>query len=204
MPNEYKMRVVGSSPNVLWPAEGLVLPSVMKVAVTDARLPFDLDLQFTLEAGWIVCERFTAQRRAGGSAITNADLRIPIERIGLQAARDIATSAHQVGNDWVLDPTQRPANVGRVLKGMKPTSVAAKHRAPERAKNHQALLRKVVRSYRKCADTRAPARTIGNELGYSESYVKKLLVEARTLEMLGPAIPGRSGEAKSTGKRRAT
>jgi hypothetical protein len=142
-----------------------------------------------------VCAGLEAFRRPDGMPITRRGLNsLPIERL----VREIAAQV----------PWQKTTGPGYVtydlIAGADEQTAVRRKLEPRRGRRadpaaHDDLIRRVVTAYRELIPaTSRPKPHIAAELGVSPSYVAALLREARQRGWLGPAIPGRAGEAAET------
>jgi hypothetical protein len=184
---------------VWWAEQGRAAPASF-TATFDG--PFALTLEVAFQDGRPICERLEASRLQGGAPLTNALARFPIRDLMLEAASQVLNEA---GNELTMDallagPSPSRSGIDEVLRHM---------RAGERrAKSHSELLKRVVTTYRRFieAGDQAPRTATAKELQLKATYVGRLLHEARRTKppLLGPAEPGRAGEAKRRARTNAT
>jgi hypothetical protein len=176
---------------VIWPDEGVAIPAAFTATIDDSRLPCLLMIDVAMEGLRPVCVRVEATRRAAGPPLTNANMRLPLAQLARQAALLIMSKATPgKPGSYGLDPFaifEENSEVGKRLR-----------ESSKRAADHQERLRHVADAYRTflAAGDPAPRRATANLLGYKESYIGRLLHEARrtTPPLLGQADPGRAIE----------
>lgn len=173
---------------------GVALPP-LEAEVDDSALSYLLHIMVEVVHGKPVCVGLEAFRRPGGMPITRRGLNsLPIERL----VREIAAQA----------PWRKAAGPGYVtydlIAGADERAAVRRQFEPRRGRRadpaaHDDLIRRAVTAYRELLPTTShPKPLIAAELGFSPSYVAALLREARQRGWLGPAIPGRAGEATDT------
>jgi hypothetical protein len=170
---------------------GVALPS-LEAEVDDQALPYLLRIKVEVVHGKPVCTALEATRRPGGMPVTRRGLNsLPVERlvriIAAQASWQKSAGPGHVTYDLIAGDDER----AKVRHQLEPR----RGRRPDPA-THDDLIRQAVRAYRELLPTTMhPKPHIAAELNISKSYVAALLREARQRGWLGPAIPGRAGEA---------
>jgi hypothetical protein len=186
----FKVRVGGDFAALDIP--GKVLPT-LEAEIDDPELPYVLQVTVRVVHGKPFCQSLAASTREGGRPVTRRGLNsLPVEHlvreIAAAAAWKMETGPGYVAYDLIAGSSERAA-VRRQLsprRGPQPDPAA-----------HDALIRRAVDAYRDllAEEIRKPKPVIAKELGISQTYVASLLREARKRGWLGPAIPGRAGEA---------
>jgi hypothetical protein len=173
-------------------APGMAL-STLEAEVDDPGLPYVLQMTVRVVHGKPVCQSLAASRREGGRPVTRRGLNLlPVENL----VREIAAAAAmkvETGPGYVTyDLITASGDFAAARRELSP----ARGRQPDPAV-HDVLLRQVVEAYRDllAEEIRKPKPVIAKKFMISQSYVGALLREARQRGWLGPAIPGRAGEA---------
>jgi hypothetical protein len=173
-------------------AGGLALPTT-KTEIDAPDLPYVLRLTVAVVHGKPVCIGLAAEMRRDGMPVTRRGLNsLPVDRLVRTIAANSAVATGSGPGYVTYDFPAGPDQVAAARREIEPRRGRRAH--PD---EHLRLLRKVVDAYRDLirAGCRKPKPFIATELCISQSYVRRLLTEARQIGMLGPAIPGRAGEA---------
>ena len=171
---------------------GLALPQA-EADIDDPALPYLLHIAVTVVHGKPICASLTAEQRAGGVPVTRRGLNaLPVDRLTREIAAHVAMRATVGPGTITYDMMGSPGNIAAVRKELAPK----RGRRADPAWRGE-LLGGVTAAYRDLlkAGIRQPKPHIARELGISQAYVGALLTEARRRGLLGPAIPGRAGEA---------
>jgi len=174
-----------------WRDAGVALPTRWRSLFENPDISFDVEMTIAIEGGRIVCEKFTASRKAGGPPVRNVELReVPIAALLELAAKRVTTVEGR--GDYFAQPEDDGGDAGgradRVIKSLRPSK---RTRADK-----EAVLQDVARIYREAiaVGDSAPRRAIAEKLDYTVGYAAKLVTQARERGFLGPASPGKAGE----------
>ena len=188
------MRVsIGGEMTPLAGAPDVAVPE-LGVEVDEPAIPYVLRLTVAVVHGKPVCTSLAAERRPGGPPVTRRGLNaLPVDRLVRAAAMEAAAKVASRGPGVVSYD---------LFGGGAATAAVAAEMAPRRGRPREdpgarrELMAKVVAQYRDLLPvTGHPKPVIARSLGISMSYVSALLAQARREGILGPAIPGRAGEA---------
>lgn len=173
---------------------------VSKYITATATSPsWQATVEIVIEDGRPVVEKVSVQRVDGGPEVSPSILRaVPVASIVRNALAIVAKPARfedgklRISLFPIEGEISATAEVGRYLNSQR--------RAPRSKDEHHKLLVEVAREYREaCADPNVirPRTHVATKLGYSSSYIGKLLCEARRTDppLLNKALgPGKAGE----------
>jgi len=164
----------------------------MVAEIDGPAIPYLLRLTIAVVHGKPICTSLTAERRPGGPPVTRRGLNsLPVDKLVRLAAADSAMTA-TTGDGWRSYDLLNDPGAAALLRELGPRRG---RRGDPGARVE--LIGKVVAAYRDllAAGIGQPKPAIARELAISVSYVSALLADARRQGLLGPAIPGRAGEA---------
>lgn len=170
----------------------IAIPEI-EASIDGPELPYRLHLVIAVVHGRPVCTSLTAERLPDGAPVTRRGLNsLPVDKLVRMAAAQSAATISR-GDGWTSYDLVTPEQSASVLAGLTPRRG---RRGDPGAREE--LVRKVVIAYRDllAAKVKQPKPAIAKSLGISVSYVSALLADARRQGLLGPAIPGRAGEAE--------
>jgi hypothetical protein len=175
-----------------WRDEGVVLPTRWRSDFRHSEVHLEVAMIVSIQTGRLACEEMTIARRDGGPPISTAGLRhIPVSALLVKSAWAVA-QVEALDDDLHGDD----GTDGAVIRASRVIDRVQPSKGPLSGLKRDALLGQIAAAYRralKAGDT-APRKAVAEEMGYSESYIGKLLVEARRKNILGAATPGRAGE----------
>jgi hypothetical protein len=172
-----------------------VLPERIEATATSDSWPGEALLVIVIESGKAIVDEVRLSRPPSGPAVTSEALRaVPVASIMRHAVSVAAIPARDengqlsieiIGPDGSAQPV---AGVEKLLPRRRPRQSKSQRRQ---------LLTKVAETYREALDRSAhPGVYVAEILGYSGSHARKLIHDARTEGLLGPAPgPGRLGES---------
>lgn len=176
-----------------------IVPRRMSSVTAGGSWPLELTVETVIEDSQVVVDEVRIRRPAGAPGISTKALRlIPLARI----VRSMVDTAAQPAR-WddgklaieVFGPDDSAIPSAAIQRAMRPEVSKRSH------ERHVELMRTVAMLYREAlaADVPRPRRHVARQMGYSNSYVGKLLFEARRTDppLLGAAPGvGRSGEIR--------
>ena len=175
------------------PEPRLMVTRRCAVRVTAPSWPLTVLLQLVAEDGRVLVTEVSVR---GAEGLTSDVLRsIPLAHVVRRALDQVAVPARWERGRLVAEvfgPSGKPLPSGAIQRALEP-------RPPRSRQHHRALLETVVNEYRQAvaAGVAHPRKHVAQRLGYSSTYVGKLLHEARTMvqPLLGKAPgPGKAGE----------
>jgi len=172
---------------------GYELSSRMEAQVDDPALGYLVTLVVNAHEGRVVCESVTVHQRDNGPPVTGSSLRAVV----VDGYVQLVIGAPAV----VMKPIERTEEsvTYRLLSGEELADVAG--RGARRTADE--TLPAVVQVYRQAlmdADPRvrsSPTATVARRLNYSRGHAARLVSQARTRGLLGPARRGRAGERQA-------
>lgn len=199
---------------VLWPAGGidigtgtaeegggpldgnLVLANRATVGIDDPAVPYEIELTVAAVNRTLAAEDVRLRRRGDGPAVTSTALRGLVVETYIARVREEVGHAH--GGAWIKQVTEQT-----------PTSTTYSLVNPDRWNAFEHAQRRrdrptpglVAQLYRDALaspdpkDRKAPTATVARRLNYHRGHAARLVAQARAEGLLGPAHPGRAGEA---------
>lgn len=170
----------------------VVVPQ-LGIKVDDEGVAYDLEMTVAMVHGAPVCTALTATQRPGGPPVTRQGLnslplnRIVREAVAMGAWRKVAEGPGFTACDFMVPGTAEDAL--RAMPG-------GRHRPADPGTQDQRM-RDAVKAYKELTGSghTRPKPVIARSMGFTVSYVSKLLTRARREGLLGPARSGRAGEA---------
>ena len=178
------------------PGRKVVLPDRIEAIATSPSWRADVTVTIAVEDGSALVDEVRIHRHPGAESITASTLRaIPVATIARHAVDVAAMPAHFDGGRLSI---QLLGSDGLTGAGSAEPDEVPRRRARLSPEQRNDLLRKVASAYRESltlSENPRPAVHVAKSLGYSSSHARKLIHEARTEGILGPAPgPGRVGE----------
>ena len=187
-------------------ARGASIPRHIEATARDPSWPAQVSLVLEVEDGRVVVDEVTLRRASGPSGtagITTQSLRsFPLTSIVRQVPKELPLAA-TLGQDGRSIELLGPGGTVSRIDGVK-QSVTPRSQLPRSKALRARELHRIVEAYRAALNDPNIARPryhVATQLGYSSSYIGKLLNEARRADppLLGPAPSrGKAGEVAET------